>query len=67
MTKSYVKSESYVVLPNGVEISNGKYNRFKYRKEVLADRENKDFKVSIVNKQSTHPENVSKKEGDLDT
>jgi hypothetical protein len=43
MTKAYVKSESYIVLPSGIEISNGKYNRFKYRKEVIADREIKEF------------------------
>jgi hypothetical protein len=47
MTKGYIKSESYIVLPNGVEISNGKYNRFKYRKEVISDKEIKGFKNSI--------------------
>lgn len=43
MTKGYVKSESYIVLSNGLEISLGKYNRFKYRKEVLADEEIEEF------------------------
>jgi len=39
MTKGYVKSETYIVLPSGLEISLGKYNRYKYRKEVFADEE----------------------------
>lgn len=43
MTKGYMKSESYIVLPSGQEISLGKYNSFKYRKEVLADKEIEEF------------------------
>lgn len=43
MTKGYMKCESYICLPSGLEISNGKYNRFKYRKEVFADNEIKEF------------------------
>lgn len=43
MTKGYVKCESYIVLSSGLEIDIRNYNRFKYRKEVLAEEEIREF------------------------
>jgi hypothetical protein len=53
MTKGYKKSESYIVLPSGVEIANGKYNRFKYRKEVFADNEIREYEKRMGSQAAT--------------